>query len=63
VEEGIGLLVVEQNLGVAGRLADRLLVMVSGRIEHDTRAAELLGDEEAQRRYLGVESMATGEGA
>jgi branched-chain amino acid transport system ATP-binding protein len=62
VDEGIGLLVVEQNLGVAGRLADRLLVMVSGRIEHDTRAAELLEDEEAQRRYLGVESMATGDG-
>jgi branched-chain amino acid transport system ATP-binding protein len=48
---------------VAGHLADRLLVMVSGRIEHDTDAAQLLEDEEAQRRYLGVESMATGEGA
>jgi branched-chain amino acid transport system ATP-binding protein len=61
VDEGIGLLVVEQNLGVAGRLADRLLVMVSGRIEHDTRAVDLLADEEAQRRYLGVETLAPGE--
>jgi branched-chain amino acid transport system ATP-binding protein len=56
VAEGIGLLVVEQKLGVAARLADRLLVMVSGRIEHETAAAELLADEEAQRRYLGVEA-------
>jgi branched-chain amino acid transport system ATP-binding protein len=55
--EGIGLLVVEQNLGVAARLADRLLVMVSGRIEHETPAAALLADEDAQRRYLGVEVL------
>ena len=61
VDEGIGLLVVEQNLGVAGRLADRLLVMVSGRIEHETSAVELLANEEAQRRYLGVETLASGE--
>jgi branched-chain amino acid transport system ATP-binding protein len=60
VEEGTGLLVVEQNLGVAGRLTDRLLVMVSGRIEHETRASELMSDEEAQRRYLGVERLVPG---
>ena len=57
VAEGIGLLVVEQNLGVAARLADRLLVMVSGQIEHETRAGDLLADEDAQRRYLGVEAL------
>jgi branched-chain amino acid transport system ATP-binding protein len=62
VAEGIGLLVVEQNLGVAARLADRLLVMVSGRIEDEMRAAALLGDEDAQRRYLGVEALAGTEG-
>jgi branched-chain amino acid transport system ATP-binding protein len=62
VEEGTGLLVVEQNLGVAARLADRVLVMVSGRIEHETHAADLLADEDAQRRYLGVESLSSAEG-
>jgi branched-chain amino acid transport system ATP-binding protein len=56
--EGIGLLVVEQNLGVAARLADRLLVMVSGRIEDEMKATALLEDEDAQRRYLGVEALA-----
>ena len=58
VGEGIGLLLVEQNLGVATALADRILVMVSGRIAHETTAAELLADEDAQRRWLGVEPLA-----
>jgi branched-chain amino acid transport system ATP-binding protein len=57
VAEGIGLLLVEQNLGMATAVADRILVMVSGRIAHETTAAELLGDEDAQRRYLGVEPL------
>jgi branched-chain amino acid transport system ATP-binding protein len=58
VGEGIGLLLVEQNLGVATALADRVLVMVAGRIALETTAAALDADEEAQRRYLGVEPLA-----
>jgi branched-chain amino acid transport system ATP-binding protein len=54
---GMGLLVVEQNLGVATSLADRQLVMVAGAIAAETTAAELLGDPEAQKRYLGVEPL------
>src|ERR687891_1023407 len=54
---GMGLLVVEQNLGVATSLADRQLVMVAGAIAAETTAAELLSDPEAQRRYLGVEPL------
>jgi branched-chain amino acid transport system ATP-binding protein len=54
---GMGLLVVEQNLGVATSLADRQLVMVAGVIAAETTAAELLGDPEAQKRYLGVEPL------
>jgi branched-chain amino acid transport system ATP-binding protein len=53
--QGVGLLVVEQNLGVATALADRLLVMVAGRIAAETTAEELVGDIDAQRRFLGVE--------
>jgi branched-chain amino acid transport system ATP-binding protein len=56
--EGIGLLLVEQNLGMATALADRILIMVSGRIALETTAAQLLADEDAQRRYLGVEPLA-----
>ena len=55
---GMGLLVVEQNLGVATSLADRQLVMVAGSIATETTAHELLGDPAAQRRYLGVEPLA-----
>ena len=56
--EGIGLLMVEQNLSVATALADRILVMVAGRIALETTAAALEADEDAQRRYLGVEPLA-----
>jgi branched-chain amino acid transport system ATP-binding protein len=56
--EGMGLLVVEQNLGVATSLAERQLVMVAGTIATETTAAELLCDPAAQRRYLGVEPLA-----
>jgi len=54
---GMGLLVVEQNLGVATTLADRQLVMVAGSIAAETTAQALLGDPEAQKRYLGVEPL------
>jgi branched-chain amino acid transport system ATP-binding protein len=58
VAEGVGLLLVEQNLGMATALADRILVMVAGRIALETTGAELLADKDAQRRYLGVEPLA-----
>jgi branched-chain amino acid transport system ATP-binding protein len=56
--QGVGLLVVEQNLGVATALADRQLVMVAGRIAAETTAHELAGNIDAQRRFLGVEPLA-----
>jgi branched-chain amino acid transport system ATP-binding protein len=54
IEEGIVLLLIEQNLGVATALCRRQLVMVAGTIAAETTAEELLGDPEAQLRYLGV---------
>jgi branched-chain amino acid transport system ATP-binding protein len=54
---GMGLLVVEQNLGVATSLAERQLVMVAGTIATETTAPALLADPEAQKRYLGVEPL------
>jgi branched-chain amino acid transport system ATP-binding protein len=56
-EAGMGLLVVEQNLGVATTLATRQLVMVAGTIAAETTAEELLADPDAQKRYLGVEPL------
>ena len=58
VEEGMAILLVEQNLGVATEVASRQLVMVAGRIAAETTAAALMTDPDAQRRYLGVEPLA-----
>ena len=59
VAEGVAVLVVEQNLRAATHMADRQLVMVSGRIEAETTAAELIASPELQQRYLGVEGAST----
>ena len=52
--EGMGLLLIEQNLGVATALAERQLVMVAGEIATETTASALTADPDAQQRYLGV---------
>jgi len=57
-EEGLRILLIEQNLGVATSLAERQLVMVGGEIAAETTASALTGDPELQRRYLGVEPVA-----
>ncbi len=56
-QEGLRILLIEQNLGVATSLAERQLVMVSGEIAAETTATVLAGDPELQRRYLGVEPI------
>jgi branched-chain amino acid transport system ATP-binding protein len=64
VEEGVGLLLIEQNLGVATSLANRQLVMIAGSIKAETTGQALLDDPDAQQRYLGVTRVEeTGEGA
>ncbi len=52
--EGMGLLLVEQQLGLAAAVCDTVAVMVNGRIAATMPAAELMADEAAQQRYLGV---------
>jgi len=58
VQEGLAILLIEQNLGVATTLAERQLVMVAGTIAAETTASEILDDPDAQRRFLGVEPLA-----
>ena len=58
-QEGLAILLIEQNLGVATALAKRQLIMVAGSIATETTAEALSGDSELQRRYLGVEPLAT----
>jgi len=57
-QEGLAILLIEQNLGMATAIAERQLVMVAGSIAAETTAAELSSDMELQRRYLGVEPLA-----
>ena len=56
-QEGLAILLIEQNLGVATALAKRQLVMVAGQIFTETTAEVLATDPEAQRRFLGVEPL------
>jgi branched-chain amino acid transport system ATP-binding protein len=57
-EEGLAILMIEQNLAMATAVAERQLVMVAGTIYAETTAAELTKDAELQRRFLGVEPLA-----
>jgi branched-chain amino acid transport system ATP-binding protein len=57
-EDGLAILLIEQKLDVATALAERQVVMVGGEIALETTAADLSGDSELQRRYLGVEPVA-----
>ena len=56
--EGLSILLIEQNLGVATSLAERQLIMVAGSIATEMTGEALASDPEAQRRYLGVEPLA-----
>jgi uncharacterized protein (UPF0261 family)/ABC-type branched-subunit amino acid transport system ATPase component len=55
-EGEIAVLLIEQNLGVAMDVADRIGVMVNGRIAQEMAAHELAADRELQERLLGVRS-------
>jgi branched-chain amino acid transport system ATP-binding protein len=57
-QEGLRILLIEQNLAVATSLAERQLIMIGGEIATETSASELAGSPELQRRYLGVEPVA-----
>jgi uncharacterized protein (UPF0261 family)/ABC-type branched-subunit amino acid transport system ATPase component len=53
-EEGLSVLVVEQNIGVATSVSDSVAIMVNGRINRIMDAGELAGDRDLQQRLLGV---------
>lgn len=53
-EEGLSVLLVEQDLHAAFKLSDRILVMQKGRIVHDSTTREFRSDAERGRRLLGV---------
>jgi len=57
----VPILLVEQNLQVVERLAERVIVIDAGRVVHTGPAGELLGDPDAVQRLLGVSTTSTTE--
>ena len=53
-ETGLALLLVEQNLGLATRVGQRVLVMNKGTIVFSGTPSELAADRDVETRYLGV---------
>ena len=51
---GLGILLVEQNLYSALAVADRVYILETGRVVHEAPAAALENDPATLRRYLGV---------
>jgi branched-chain amino acid transport system ATP-binding protein len=51
---GLSILLVEQNLGLAISVADRVHVLSRGQIVHAGTPGELMRDEDVKTRYLGV---------
>jgi uncharacterized protein (UPF0261 family)/ABC-type branched-subunit amino acid transport system ATPase component len=63
-EQGdIGVLVVEQNIGVATAIAEKVAIMINGRINRIMEAARLEADRELQQRLLGVGQHGEADGA
>ncbi|HEX4357858.1 MAG TPA: ABC transporter ATP-binding protein [Pseudonocardia sp.] len=53
-EDGVTVLLAEQNAAAALRCAGRGVVLRTGEVAHDDTAAALLADEEVSRHYLGA---------
>ena len=53
-DAGISLLLVEQKLRITDEIADRVYVMVTGRIVHETGGKDFAVDKESRRQFLGV---------
>lgn len=53
-DQGVTLLLVEQNVEWALRLADRAVIMDQGEVVYESSSAALLADKEIQERYCAV---------
>jgi len=53
-KQGITLFLVEQNLGLALSVAQKVYILVNGRIVHEASAEEFNADKESQHNFLGI---------
>ncbi len=51
---GVTILLIEQNVGLALRIADRAYILDQGEVVYSGTAQAMLGDEEIQERYCSV---------
>ena len=52
--EGVTVILVEQNAGLALKMAQKAIVLESGEITRNTNATELLEDDSVKKAYLGI---------
>ena len=52
--EGVTIILVEQNAGLALKIAQKAIVLESGEITRNTDAIELLEDDSVKKAYLGI---------
>ncbi len=53
-EEGLSILLVEQNTPFAVKTVDRINIIAKGKLVYDASPEELWGDEEVKKTYLGI---------
>lgn len=53
-QKGLGILLVEQRIDAALKVADRAIIMENGRIEHESNVEKLNSENELLVRYLGI---------
>jgi branched-chain amino acid transport system ATP-binding protein len=53
-KQGVGIILVEQNAGLAFRLAQKAYVLETGSIVMEGDTAELLNDQRVKEKYLGI---------
>ncbi len=53
-KQGFSILLVEQNLSMALRVADHVYIMSKGKIVYESTPIKLKGDDETKAKYLGV---------
>jgi len=54
-QAGLSILLVEQNLYSALAIADRVYVLETGKVVHECRAFDIVGNPTSLSRYLGVQ--------
>ena len=53
-KQGVAIILVEQNVGLAFKLAQRAYVLETGSVALEGDTKELLGDQRVREKYLGI---------